>query len=170
MLIFGVDPGYAIVGYGAIRFRNARYQPVGYGAIFTEAETAFSLRLEEIYDKMCALLKKCRPDALAIEKLYFQNNQKTAIGVAEARGVILLAAQKENVPIFEYTPLQVKIAVTGYGKADKKQVMNMTKRLLGLSEMPKPDDTTDALAIAICHANARGAGIKTNFLKRSSNV
>ena len=126
----------------------------------TRAHTDFNQRLEYIYDELSAILKRCRPDALAIERLYFQNNQKTAIKVAQARGVTLLAAQKLGIPIFEYTPLQVKTAVTGYGKAKKPQVMEMTRRLLNLSETPKPDDTADALAIAICHAQAAGSELR----------
>ena len=112
------------------------------------------------------MLNRCRPDALAIEKLYSQNNQKTAIMVAEARGVILLAAQKLKIPIYEYTPLQVKTAVTGYGKAKKPQVMEMTRKLLHLSEVPKPDDTADALAIAICHAQAAGSALRRTMFER----
>lgn len=165
MIILGIDPGYAIVGYGAIRYERGRYVPIGHGAIFTRAEETFERRLEIIYDGMKQMLKKCRPDALAIEKLYFQNNQKTAIGVAEARGVVLLAAQKAKVPIFEYTPLQVKVAVTGYGQAHKPQVMEMTRRLLHLSEVPKPDDTADALAIAICHAQAAGSNLRLKMIQ-----
>ena len=167
MIILGIDPGYAIIGYGAISFKNCKFSALGYGAILTEAKTPFDDRLEKIYDNMTDILQKSAPDALAIEKLYFQNNQKTAICVAEARGVILLAAKKANVPIFEYTPLQVKTAVTGYGQAKKPQVMEMTRRLLRLKEVPKPDDTADALAIAICHAQAAGSILRCNMMKRS---
>ena len=165
MVILGIDPGYAIVGYGAICCQNGRYRAAGYGAVTTDAKDAFSHRLEVIYDAMERMLQKCRPDALAIEKLYFQNNQKTAIGVAEARGVVLLAARKARVPIFEYTPLQVKVAVTGYGQAHKPQVMEMTRRLLHLDEGPKPDDTADALAVAICHAHAAGSALRRSRLQ-----
>ncbi|MCI9273559.1 MAG: crossover junction endodeoxyribonuclease RuvC [Clostridiales bacterium] len=165
MIILGIDPGYAIVGYGAIRFERGRFSPVGYGAVTTAAEERFNRRLEKIYDSMEQMLKQCRPDAMSVEKLYFQNNQKTAIGVAEARGVILLAAQKAGVPVYEYTPLQVKTAVTGYGQARKPQVMEMTRRLLKLSEVPKPDDTADALAIAICHAHAAGSALRLNMIQ-----
>lgn len=165
MIILGIDPGYAIVGYGAIQFAQGRFAPVGYGAIITQAEDEFSRRLEIIYDGMEEMLKCCKPDALSIEKLYFQNNQKTAIGVAEARGIILLAARKAGVPIFEYTPLQVKMAVTGYGQAHKPQVMEMTRRLLKLPEVPKPDDTADALAIAICHAHAAGSPLRIQMMQ-----
>ena len=124
------------------------------------AHTDFNQRLEYIYDELYEILKRCRPDALAIEKLYFQTNKTTAIKVAQARGVTLLAAQKLKIPIYEYTPLQVKTAVAGYGKAKKPQVMEMTRRLLNLSEVPKPDDTADALAIAICHAQAAGSDLR----------
>lgn len=117
LVVFGIDPGYAIVGWGAINFQSNTYKTLGYGAIETVAGTDFNKRIEYIYDETYAILNRCRPDALAIEKLYFQTNQKTAINVAQARGVTLLAAQKLKIPIFEYTPLQVKTAVTGYGKA-----------------------------------------------------
>lgn len=166
MVILGIDPGYAIVGYGAIEFICGKYRDLGHGAIFTTSNQDFSTRLEIIYDSMQEMLIKCNPDVLAIEKLYFQNNQKTAINVAEARGVILLAAKKANVPVFEYTPLQVKTVVTGFGGAQKKQVMQMTQRLLNLKEIPKPDDTADALAIAICHANAAGSPVRMDLIKR----
>lgn len=167
MVILGIDPGYAIVGYGAISFSNNNYKPLGFGAIITEADTDFNKRLETIYDDCVQIINKCKPDALAIEKLYFQSNQKTAIMVAEARGVILLAAQKMSVPIFEYTPLQVKTAVTGYGKAKKPQVMEMTRRLLHLAEVPKPDDTADALAIAICHTQAAGTALRQQMFNNN---
>lgn len=155
--ILGIDPGYAIVGYGVVDFRNMRYRSLEHGAIITEAGTDFNKRLEIIYDRTAEVLERHHPDCVSIEKLYFQNNQKTAIGVAEARGVVLLACQKAGCKIFEYTPLQVKSAITGYGKAQKYQVMEMTKRLLGLKEVPKPDDTADALALAIAHAQANGS-------------
>lgn len=166
MVVFGIDPGYAIVGWGAVSFKSNAYKPIGFGSIETKAHTDFNRRLEYIYDQTYEILNRCRPDALAIEKLYFQNNQKTAINVAQARGVTLLAAQKLKIPIFEYTPLQVKIAVTGYGKAQKPQVMEMTRRLLNLAELPKPDDTADALAIAICHAQAAGSQLRRNLFMK----
>lgn len=166
MVVLGIDPGYAIVGYGAIYFHNNSYRPLGFGAITTDADTDFNRRLEIIFDKCSEIIKKCKPDALAIEKLYFQTNQKTAIKVAQARGVTLLAAQKQGVPIFEYTPLQVKTAVTGYGKAKKPQVMEMTRRLLHLDEVPKPDDTADALAIAICHTQAAGSALRREIFRK----
>ena len=148
MVIFGIDPGYAIVGWGAIGFKSNTYKALGFGAVETQAGMDFNYRLEYIYDEIFNVLNRCRPDALAIEKLYFQNNQKTAIMVAEARGV------------------QVKTAVTGYGKAKKPQVMEMTRKLLHLSEVPKPDDTADALAIAICHAQAAGSALRRTMFER----
>lgn len=151
MIILGVDPGYAIVGFGFVRYEPPRFTPVEYGSIVTQAGVPFEQRLEVIFRRTMELIDKRKPDALAIERLYYTNNAKTVIGVAEARGVILLAAQLKGVPIYEYTPLQVKQAVTGYGQAIKIQVQEMTRRLLCLKEVPKPDDTADALAIAICH-------------------
>lgn len=152
MVILGIDPGYAIVGYGVVDYNRNRYRSLEHGAVVTKAGTDFNRRLEIVYDGILSVLEKYKPDCVSIEKLYFQNNQKTAIQVAEARGVVLLAAQKAGVKVYEYTPLQVKSAITGYGKAQKYQVMEMTKRLLCLSEVPKPDDTADALALAITHA------------------
>ncbi len=166
MVVLGIDPGYAIVGYGAIEAFAGKYRDLGHGAIFTYPDKDFASRLEIIYDSMQEMLEKCKPDAISIEKLYFQNNQKTAINVAQARGIVLLAAKKANVPIFEYTPLQVKTVVTGFGQAKKNQVMQMTKRLLNLKEVPKPDDTADALAIAICHANSACAKMRLDLVKR----
>ena len=165
MLILGIDPGYAIIGWGVIRFERGKYIPVDFGAITTNAGVPFNRRLEQIYDQLNQLLDTHHPDAVAVEKLYFQNNQKTAIDVAQARGVTMLALQQHGVPVFEYTPLQVKSAVTGFGQAQKPQVMEMTKRLLRLKAVPKPDDTADALAIAICHAQYGGTTLKQTLLK-----
>ena len=166
MLILGIDPGYAIIGWGVIRYERGKYIPVDFGAITTNAGVPFNRRLEQIYDQLNELLDTHHPDAVAVEKLYFQNNQKTAIDVAQARGVTMLALQKHGVPVYEYTPLQVKSAVTGFGQAQKPQVMEMTKRLLRLKAVPKPDDTADALAIAICHAQYGGTMAKQALLKR----
>lgn len=160
MVILGIDPGYAIVGYGVVEANNGRYRPLEHGAITTKSSQEFYARLEVIYNRLTYILQKWKPEAAAIEKLYFQNNQKTAIQVAEARGVILLAVQKAGVSIAEYTPLQVKQAVTGYGQAQKLQVMEMTKRLLCLKQMPVLDDTCDALAMAICHGQAAGSMLR----------
>ena len=166
LVVFGVDPGYAIVGWGAISFKTNCCKALGFGSIETTPDMDFNARLEYIYNEIYAILDRCRPDAFAIEKLYFQTNQKTAINVAQARGVILLAAQKLKIPIFEYTPLQVKTTVTGYGKAKKPQVMEMTRRLLKLEELPKPDDTADALAIALCHTQAAGSQLRRTFFQK----
>lgn len=154
MLVLGIDPGYAIVGYGVVKYENNRFMPVAYGAVTTKAGVEFSSRLNTIYEDVYAVIERYRPEALSIEKLYFNTNTTTAIDVAQARGVILLAARKHNIPIYEYTPLQVKQSVTGYGKAEKAQVMELTRRLLGLEKTPKPDDTADALAVAICHCHS----------------
>lgn len=162
MRIIGIDPGYAIVGFGVLDYNKSRFSVVEYGAITTPAEMDFNQRLCEIYSDLCYIFDKYKPDFLSIERLYFTSNQKTAIAVAQARGVTLLAAKQRGIEIFEYTPLQVKQSVTGYGKAVKKQVQDMTKRILDLEEVPKPDDTADALAMAICHAhcyNSRLSGL-----------
>ena len=157
MIILGIDPGYAIVGYGVIDYRNNHFTVIDYGAILTEANTPFNERLEKIYDDLEAIINKYKPEALSLEKLFYNNNAKTVIDVSQARGVIMLAAQKNRVRVFEYTPLQVKQSVVGYGRAEKKQVQEMTRRILALEKVPKPDDTADALAMAICHAHASGS-------------
>ncbi len=154
MVILGIDPGYAIVGYGALSFDRMRFRVIGYGAITTEAGTPFEQRLLTIDNQLTLLIRKVKPDAISLEKLYFYSNKTTGIPVAEARGVILLRACKEGVPVFEYTPMQVKQSVVGYGKAEKRQVMEMTRVLLGLKDLPKPDDAADALAMAICHGHS----------------
>ena len=157
MIILGIDPGYAIVGFGVISYNGSRFKVLEYGAITTDKNTPFPERLNEIYDGMNYLLDKYQPAAISIEKLYFNTNTTTAISVAQARGVCVLAGVKHGVEIAEYTPLQVKMAVTGYGRAEKHQIMEMTKTLLSLKEVPKPDDAADALAIAICHAHTSGS-------------
>lgn len=167
MIILGIDPGYAIVGWGVVRWERGRFTPVDFGAITTPAAMPFSRRLETIYQELSVILTRHKPDAAAVEKLYFQNNKTTAIDVAQARGVILLALRQQGVPAFEYTPMQVKSAVTGYGQAHKPQVMEMTRRLLRLDAVPKPDDTADALAIAICHAQTGGAVAKRRLIERT---
>lgn len=153
MRIIGIDPGYAIVGVGVIEYKNSRFTTLDYGAITTKANTDFAFRLKVIYDDFTQIVKQYKPDAIAIEKLFFTTNQKTAIDVAQARGIILLVASQNNIPCYEYTPLQVKQSVVGYGKAIKSQVIEMTTKLLNLNQKPKPDDVADALAIAICHAH-----------------
>lgn len=157
LVVLGIDPGYAIIGYGIINYNSNRFSVLKYGAITTNAGEKFSDRLCSIYSDILNLINECKPDAISIEKLYFNTNTTTAIDVAQARGVILLAAAQNNVPIFEYTPLQVKSAVTGYGRAEKKQVMDMIKNILRLEKIPKPDDTADALALAVCHAHSSGS-------------
>ena len=152
--ILGIDPGYAIVGCGVVEYDGSRFVTLDYGAITTEAGTEFTGRLAAIYDGVCQLLEMYHPHVMAIEKLYFNTIQKSAINVAQARGVILLAARKFDVPVYEYTPLQVKQSVVGYGRAVKQQVIEMTTRILNLKKAPKPDDVADALAIAICHAHS----------------
>ncbi len=153
MRILGIDPGYAIVGFGVVDYDGRKFTPVEYGAILTEAHTPFTERLRAIHSDMEFIFEKFRPECMAVEKLFFTTNQKTAIDVAQARGITVLSAAKRNISVFEYTPLQVKSAVVGYGKAEKQQVMEMTKNLLGLSHIPRPDDAADALAIAICHGH-----------------
>ena len=157
MLILGIDPGYAIVGYGVLDYKNNHFTVVDYGAITTQAGVPFNRRLEIIYDELTALIEKHKPEAMSVEKVFYNNNAKTVIDVSQARGVIMLAAQKCRVPVFEYTPLQVKQSVVGYGRAEKKQIQDMTKRILNLEAVPKPDDTADALAMAICHGHASGS-------------
>ncbi|MBQ6708740.1 MAG: crossover junction endodeoxyribonuclease RuvC [Clostridia bacterium] len=157
MIILGIDPGYAIVGWGVIDYVGNSFNVLDYGAVTTEAKTSFNLRLESIYDEICEIIDKYKPSALAIEKVFYNTNAKTVIDVSQARGVLLLAAQKKGVEIFEYTPLQVKQSVVGYGRAEKKQVQEMTRVILNLKAVPKPDDTADALAMAICHAHSSGS-------------
>ena len=151
--ILGVDPGYAIVGFGVVEYDGIHFSPIEYGAVLTEAHTPFTERLRAIHTDMEYIFEKFKPDCMAIEKLFFTTNQKTAIDVAQARGVTVLSAAVRNVPVYEYTPLQVKSAVVGYGKAEKMQVMGMTRQLLNLAQIRKPDDAADALAIAICHGH-----------------
>lgn len=157
MRILGIDPGYATIGYGIVEYDNFRFKTIAYGAITTSAKKDFADRLCDIYDDITTIINMYNPECLAIEKLFFNTNTTTAIDVAQARGVILLASQKNNIKIFEYTPLQVKQSITGYGRAEKHQVMEMVKNLLALNSVPKPDDTADALALAICHGHASGS-------------
>ncbi|MGN1121781.1 MAG: crossover junction endodeoxyribonuclease RuvC [Eubacteriales bacterium] len=152
MIILGIDPGLATVGYGFVRCERGRYTALDYGALITPAGQKTEYRLAEIYENTVELIKGTCPHALSIEKLYFNTNEKTAVNVCQARGVILLAAAQNGIPIFEYTPLQIKQAVTGHGRAEKKQIMYMVTKLLNLKKEPHPDDTADALAAALCHA------------------
>ena len=154
MRILGIDPGYGITGFGVVDAQRGKTQLVSCGAITTPAGMDFSARLEIIYEDMRALLEKAKPDAVAIEELFFGQNVTTGIGVAQSRGVILLAIRQAGLEVFSYKPMQVKQAVVGYGNATKHQVQDMTRRLLGLEKMPKPDDAADAIAIALCHARS----------------
>jgi len=152
--ILGIDPGVATIGFGIIDADRQKNTLIRYGVISTPAGLPLSHRLRQIYADMQELIETFRPDEVAVEELFFTNNVTTGISVAHGRGVILLAAEQLGIPIFEYTPMQVKQAVAGYGKAEKKQVMLMTQRLLNMTQIPRPDDAADALAIAICHARA----------------
>ena len=152
--ILGIDPGFAIVGFGLLEAERGRQRLVSCGAITTPAGLPLPTRLLQISCDMEQLLTTLRPDAMAVEELFFTNNITTGIGVAQARGVILTEAERQGVPIYEYSPSAVKMAVAGYGKAEKRQVMDMTKRLLNLKTVPKPDDAADAVAIALCHARS----------------
>lgn len=154
MRILGIDPGIAIVGFGLIESERGSVRMLQYGAVTTEAGLPLATRLLQIENDMTALIAQLQPDEIAIEELFFSKNITTGIAVAHGRGVILCTAEKLGVPICEYTPMQVKQAVVGYGLAEKKQVMDMTRRLLHLKSVPKPDDAADALAIAICHARS----------------
>ncbi len=154
MIILGVDPGYAITGYAIIEYVGNHFKLINSGAIETEAKVPMPQRLAKIYDDITMLIHEYKPDAIAVEELFYHSNAKTVIGVAQGRGNVLTAAAKTGTDIYEYTPLQVKQAVVGYGRADKKQVQMMVKTLLNLEKIPKLDDTTDAMAIAICHAHS----------------
>ena len=154
MRILGIDPGYGITGVALIEAQQGQFQLLRCGAITTPANTEFAWRLEVIYNDMTELLRVAQPDVVAIEELFFGQNVTTGINVAQSRGVILLAIRQAGLPIFEYKPMQVKQAVVGYGNATKHQVQDMTKRLLHLNAMPKPDDAADAIAIALCHARS----------------
>ena len=155
--IIGIDPGYAIVGVGVVDYVKNKFYPVKYGAVDTPAGTPFEVRLKTIYETVRDVIAETKPECMSIERLYFNNNQKTAIDVAEARGVILLAAIEAGIPIFEYTPLQIKQSLVGYGRAEKHQVQIMVRDTLRLEAVPKPDDTADALAAAICHGYSHGS-------------
>ena len=154
MRILGIDPGYGITGFGLVDAQRGQFRLLRCGAITTPAGMDFSARLEIIYEDMRELLKVAQPDVVAIEELFFGQNVTTGIGVAQSRGVILLAIRQAGLEVFQYKPMQVKQAVVGYGNATKHQVQDMTKRLLGLSAMPKPDDAADAIAIALCHGRS----------------
>ncbi len=165
MIILGIDPGLAIVGWGVIEYKNTRFRTIAYGSLTTPAGMRTEERLKLIYEGMCELIKTYHPETVAVEELFFNNNITTGIRVAEARGVLLLAAEQAGLSIQEYTPLQVKQAVVGYGRAEKKQVITMVTMILGLSAPPKPDDTADALAIAVCHAHSGCSRLRDYYNK-----
>ena len=152
MVILGIDPGVATVGFGIISETGGAPKPKRYGVLTTPAGMRLALRLKQINSDVSELIKTFKPDAIAVEELFFNTNQKTALSVAQGRAAVILAGEEHGIPMYEYTPLQVKKAVVGYGHATKKQVIEMVKRLLEMKEAPKPDDAADALAIAICHA------------------
>ena len=163
MIILGIDPGLAIVGWGVVDYSASHFKVLGYGALETPAGLPTEERLSMIYDGMKQLIEKYNPEHIAVEELFFNTNITTGIRVAEARGVIIMIAHKMGVKVFEYTPLQVKQSVVGFGRAEKKQVINMVTILLGLAKPPKPDDTADALAIAICHAHTGNSRISKYY-------
>ncbi len=165
MRILGIDPGFAIVGWGVVEYSGSHFTVLGYGAIQTPAGMKMEERLSAIYRELSAIIDKYRPEQMAVEELFFNTNITTGIKVAEARGVILLCAEQKGVETFEYTPLQVKQSVVGYGRAEKSQVITMVTMLLGLGKPPKPDDTADALAIAICHAHSGTSRIASYYNK-----
>lgn len=164
MIILGIDPGIATVGFGVLEFRQNKYRLVRCGVITTPAHTPLSERLDTIYHDLKDLIEAFRPDVVSIEELFFNTNLTTGISVAHGRGVILLACHQAGLKIYEYTPLQVKQSVVGYGRAEKKQVMDMVKRLCGLNAPPKPDDAADAVALALCHARS-----STSLLYKGEN-
>lgn len=158
MRILGIDPGYAIMGYGVVELIGNKFKVIEYGSIMTESRKNMTDRLKYLYYELMQLINRTDPDVAAIEELFFNTNTTTAIKVGQARGVSMLACANSGIETNEYTPLQVKMALTGYGRADKKQVQHMTKTILNLKEVPKPDDTADALAIAICHGHSNFSG------------
>jgi crossover junction endodeoxyribonuclease RuvC len=160
MRILGIDPGYAILGYGIIDYVGNRFEVVAYGSITTNSKMKMPDRLCKLYFELGNIIEKYRPDEASVEELFFNSNAKTAIMVGQARGVAVLACAEKGLCISEYTPLQIKQALVGYGRAEKKQIQYMVKMLLNLEKVPKPDDTADALAAAICHANSANSRIK----------
>ena len=165
IIILGIDPGLAIVGWGVIEYKGNKFKVLGFGSVQTPSSMKTEDRLVEIFEDINDIIKKYKPDCMAVEELFWNTNQTTGIRVSEARGVILLCAAKLGIPIYEYTPLQVKQAVVGYGRAEKKQVISMVTMFLKLEKPPKPDDTADALAIAVCHAHCGASRLAEYFNK-----
>ena len=160
MKILGIDPGYAICGYGVVEMQGNHFLSCNFGVITTTAGDEMTERLKHIYNSLMNIISEFEPEAASVEELFFSKNSKTAIFASQARGVAILACANSGLPVFEYTPLQIKQALVGYGKAEKKQVQAMVRRILNLSEEPKPDDAADALAAAICHGNSSGRALK----------
>ena len=165
MLILGIDPGLAISGYGIINYSGNKFETIKYGTILTESCEEFPKRLQILYDGYMSLMEMYKPEAVAIEELFYNKNAKTAMAIAQARGVHLLAAQNKNIPLYEYTPLQIKQGIVGYGRAEKIQIQEMVKTILHLKEIPKPDDVADGLAAAICHAHSLKFSHKFKIIK-----
>ncbi len=162
MRILGIDPGVATIGFGMVEAERGRQRLLQYGVITTPAGIPLSSRLWQISQDMSSLLSQLKPDEAAVEELFFDKNITTGIAVAHGRGVILLELERAGVPVYEYTPMQVKQAVVGYGKAEKRQVMLMTQRLLKMQKIPRPDDAADALALALCHARSATSLLNTD--------
>lgn len=154
MIILGIDPGFAITGYGVVKYEGNKFSAIDYGAIITQASKPLCERLVTLHDSLSEIIEKIKPDAISVEELFINKNLKTALNVGHGRGVAILAASQSGRDVFEYTPLQVKQSVVGYGRADKNQVQQMIKIILNLPEIPKPDDVADALAVAICHGHS----------------
>ncbi|MBO6062071.1 MAG: crossover junction endodeoxyribonuclease RuvC [Clostridia bacterium] len=165
MVILGIDPGYAILGYGLLNYEKGSFSVIDYGVIETKNDRPFPERLETLHTGVSMLINRYKPDHIAFEELFFYHNAKTAIQVAAGRGVALLAAQQAGLPLYEYTPMQIKLSVTGDGHADKLQVQTMVKLLLKLNRIPKPDDAADALGAAICHASSIGPALEEYRIK-----
>nr|WP_314531864.1 crossover junction endodeoxyribonuclease RuvC [uncultured Fusobacterium sp.] len=170
MRVIGIDPGTAIVGFGIIDYEKNKYNCVDYGVILTDKDLNVEDRLEIVYDELTKILKKYSPEYIAVEDLFYFKNNKTVISVAQARGIILLAAKQNKIPINSYTPLQVKMGITGYGKAEKKQVQLMVQKFLNLKEIPKPDDAADALAICITHINSLTSKLSSMNVTNLKNI
>ncbi len=165
MIVLGIDPGYAILGYGVIEANGTKLRAIDCGVIETKPDMRFPERLERLFTGTRALIERFRPDHIAFEELFFYRNTTTALQVAAARGVAILASQQSGLPLYEYTPMQIKLSVTGDGHADKLQMQSMVKLLLRLQKVPKPDDAADALGVAVCHANAIGPGVEEFRIK-----
>lgn len=167
MRIIGIDPGYAIMGWGVVELEGNRFRVIAYDSILTDKKLPMSKRLAELYNGLSEVIEKYRPEEASVEELYFNDNAKTAIMVGEARGVALLACENGGLRISEYTPLEIKQALVGYGRAEKTQVQQMVKTILNLEAVPKPDDTADALAAAICHGHTAGCSAKRQLRIRN---